>query len=90
MQEMTVSQFRFKLTEDGNMILNDHEPLRIIQENGDDFIIISTKGWNRYEETFYVLQNPSLMKQIGESLKTHLESKGYIPDEEDLYAINCV
>lgn len=41
-------------------------------------------------ETSYVLQNPQLMGQIAESLKTYHTGSGYKPTEEELDKINRI
>ncbi len=90
MTEMNINQFCSKLFQNRNIKISDYEPLRIIQEGGEDFIIISAKEWERRNETLYILENSSLMKQIEKSLKTHREGKGYIPTEEELYEGNSI
>ena len=42
------------------------------------------------DETSYVLQNPALMGQIAESLRTYHAGKGYKPTKEELDEINRV
>ncbi len=45
---------------------------------------MSADDWDREQETLYVLQNNSLMKQIAESLETHRENTGYTPTSEEM------
>lgn len=40
------------------------------------------------DETSYILQNPELMGQIAESLKTYHAGSGYKPTDEELNEIN--
>ncbi len=40
------------------------------------------------DETSYILQNPELMGQIAESLKTYHAGSGYKPTEKELDEIN--
>jgi DNA-damage-inducible protein J len=42
------------------------------------------------DETSYILQNPDLMGQIAESLKTYHTGSGYKPSQEELDEINRV
>ena len=42
------------------------------------------------DESSYVLQNPDLMSQIAESLKTYKAGKGYQPTQGELDEINRV
>ena len=39
------------------------------------------------QETLYVLQNQSLMRQIAASSATHAQRKGYMPTDTELHAI---
>jgi antitoxin YefM len=45
---------------------------------------MSADDWDREQETLYVLQNNSLMKQIAESLATHNADNGYTPTSEQM------
>jgi len=42
------------------------------------------------DETSYILQNPDLMGQIAESLKTYHTGSGYKPSKEELDEINRI
>lgn len=46
--------------------------------------MLSAEDWDREQETLYVLQNSSLMRQLAESVKTHTERKGYTPTKEQM------
>ena len=84
MQELSVNKFRSHLKETVDHIIDAHEPLRITRRKGRDFIIISAEDWEREQETLYVLQNSSLMKQIVESYQTHNQKTGYKPSKKEL------
>jgi antitoxin YefM len=73
MREMSVHEFRSRLREAVEQVIEDREPLRVKQRGRQDFVVISAKEWDREQETLYVLQNKSLMEQIENSLKTHRE-----------------
>jgi antitoxin YefM len=45
---------------------------------------MSAEDWERDQETLYVLQNTSLMRQIAESSATHRAGNGYAPTKEQL------
>jgi antitoxin YefM len=45
---------------------------------------MSADDWEREQETLYILQNNSLMQQISDSLKTHVQGEGYTPNNEQL------
>lgn len=87
MQELSVSKFKSNLKGFVDKAINDHEPLKVKRRNGRDFIIVPAEDWEREQETLYVLQNTSLMKQIQESLKTHKNGSGYQPKPEELNEI---
>jgi len=88
MREISVNKFRANLKDSVEKIISNHEPLRVSRRNGDDFVIIGADDWAQEQETIYVLQNSSLMKQIARSAKTHNEGKGYTPNKKELDEIN--
>jgi PHD/YefM family antitoxin component YafN of YafNO toxin-antitoxin module len=47
-------------------------------------ITLSTQEWANLQETLYVLQNPSLMEQLANSLETYQQGTGYQPTLEEL------
>ena len=87
MNSISVNQFRAKLKDFVEKVIHQHQPLKVTRRHGEDFVVISAEDWEREQETLYVLQNESLMKQIAESLTTHTEQKGYSPTDEELDAI---
>lgn len=90
MKELSVNTFRANLKRSVEEVINNHEPLKINRRAGKEFVIISFEDWQRDQETLYVIQNTSLMKQISESIKTHNEKKGYNPTMEELDEINSI
>jgi antitoxin YefM len=52
--------------------------------------VLSAEDWDREQETLYVLQNSSLMRQLAESVKTHTERKGYTPTKEQMDEITGI
>ena len=62
-------------------------PLKVTRRNGNDFVAIGAEDWERDQETLYVLQNSSLMKQISESAHIHAERSGYIPTDGEMNEI---
>ena len=79
MRSMSAHQFRSQLKKAVEAVLSEHEPLRVTRRNGEDFVILGADDWAREQETLYVLQNPSLMEQIGRSLETHRQGAGPMP-----------
>ena len=51
---------------------------------------MSAEDWEREQETLYVLQNSSLMRQLEESIKTYIERKGYTPTKEQMDEITGI
>ncbi len=90
MLEVTVNKFRANLKESVEQAISNHEPLRVSRRNGGDFIVVSADDWSQEQETLYVLQNSSLMKQIAISSKTNESCKGYKPNRKELDEINSV
>ena len=79
METVSVNQFRSNMKNYVEQAANEHVPLKVTRRSGDDFVVISAEDWERDQETLYVLQNSSLMKQITESARTHVDRSGYTP-----------
>ena len=90
MIELSVNKFRSNLKIFVDQAIDEHEPVKVTRRKGRDFIVISAEDWEREQETLYVLQNSSLVKQISASLKTHNKGKGYRPTEKELDEINSL
>ncbi|WP_417909909.1 type II toxin-antitoxin system Phd/YefM family antitoxin [Candidatus Electronema sp. PJ] len=90
MREITVSRFKANLKNYTDQAISDHEPLRIIQKQGQDFVVIGAEDWEQLQETVYVLQNANLMRQIKQSAVSHHKGEGYCPTQEQLDEINSL
>lgn len=90
METVTVNKFRDNLKQLVEQSISRHEPLRVSRRSGQDFVVISAEDWEREQETLYVLQNSSLMRQLAESVKTHTERKGYTPTKEQMDEITGI
>jgi len=90
MREITANKFRANLKDSVEKIISNHEPLRVSRRNGEDFVVIGADDWAQEQETIYVLQNSSLIKQIARSTKTHKDGKGYRPNKKELDEINSL
>jgi antitoxin YefM len=88
MRQITVNQFRSQLKSSVDAVVGDHIPLRVTRRQGDDFVVVSAEDWEREQETLFVLQNRSLMQQIARSMETHREGTGYVPNAEELDALD--
>jgi len=80
----TVNKFRDSLKSFVEQVVSQHMPLRVTRRTGSDFVVMSAEDWERDQETLYVLQNSSLMRQIAESSATHNAGTGYTPTKEQL------
>ena len=90
MDTVSVNQFRDKLKTFVEQVVTNHTPLKVTRRTGDAFVVLSADDWEREQETLYVLQNSSLMKQIADSLATHNNSTGYAPTSEELNEITGI
>lgn len=90
MDTVSVNQFRDNLKTFVEQVVNNHTPLKVTRKAGDAFVVISADDWEREQETLYVLQNTSLMKQIADSLATHSSGAGYTPTSEEMNEITGV
>ena len=85
MNTTTVNKFRDSLQSFFEQVVSQHIPLRVTRRTGSDFVVMSAEDWERDQETLYVLQNTSLMRQIAESSATHSDAgTGYTPTKEQL------
>jgi antitoxin YefM len=84
MDSVSVNKFRDNLKSFVEQIVSEHSVLKVTRRSGDDFVVVSADDWEREQETLYVLQNQELMKQIGESLRTHDKGTGYKPTQEEI------
>ena len=90
MDTVSVNQFRDKLKSLIEQVINNHTPLKVTRRAGEAFVVMSADDWEREQETLYVLQNNSLMKQIADSMATHNNSSGYTPTSEELNEITGI
>lgn len=79
MDSISVNKFRDNLKSFVEQVATKHLPLKVTRRSGEDFVVLSAEDWEREQETLYVLQNNSLMRQIAASSSTHLKREGYTP-----------
>ena len=79
MESTSVNKFRENLKAYVEQVIANHLPLKVTRRRGEDFVVVSAEDWEREQETLYVLQNKSLMRQIAASLETHQQGTGYRP-----------
>ena len=90
MIELSVNKFRANLKEFVDKAIDEHQPIRVNRREGKDFIIMSAEDWEREQETFYILQNKSLMRQVADSSVTYQDNNGYKPNQEQLNDIDRI
>lgn len=76
METISVNRFRENLKACVEQVIDRCEPLKVSRRGSEDFVVVSADDWERQQETLYVLQNQSLMQQIGKSLQTHQQGNG--------------
>lgn len=90
MDTVSVNQFREKLKTFVEHVVTNHTPIKVTRRAGEAFVVMSADDWEREQETLYVLQNTSLLKQISESVETHNKGNGYTPTSEELNEITGI
>lgn len=84
MDTVSVNKFRDTLKDCVEKVIRQHNPLKVTRRNGQDFVVVSAEDWEQEQETLYVLQNSSLMKQIADSITTNTQNQGYSPTHEEI------
>ncbi|MEO0836527.1 MAG: type II toxin-antitoxin system Phd/YefM family antitoxin [Cyanobacteria bacterium J06642_3] len=84
MDSVSVNKFRDKLKDCVERVISQHKPLKVTRRNGEDFVVVSAEDWEREQETLYVLQNSNLMKQIADSMTTHVSKQGHTPTDNEI------
>ena len=90
MDSVSVNKFRDNLKFYVEQIVTEHTPLKVTRRSGEDFVVVSADDWEREQETLFVLQNKSLMKQIAASLQTHKHGSGYTPTQDEMDEITGI
>lgn len=76
MDTVNVDQFSEHLESYLEQVVANHTRLKVALEEGEGVVVLSAGDWEREQETLYVLQNSSLMKQIADSLAAHYGRSG--------------
>lgn len=87
MDTVSVNRFRDNLKAIVEQAISNHAPIKVTRRSGEDFVVMSADDWEREQETLYVLQNSSLMKQVADSSATHAQGAGYAPKAEEINEI---
>ncbi len=64
MNSVNVNQFQENIKHFVEQVINQHIPLKVKGNNGQDFVVVSAEDWEQEQETLSLLQNTSLMQQI--------------------------
>ena len=84
MEVMSYSSFREKLATVLDSISNNSTVVKVTRQNGKAAVVMSLEDWERDQETLYVLQNKSLMRQIAESIQKHQTGQGRLAEKDTL------
>ncbi|NEO86249.1 MAG: type II toxin-antitoxin system Phd/YefM family antitoxin [Spirulina sp. SIO3F2] len=84
MDSVSFKQFQNNLQDCVDRVVDHHNPLKVTDNSGSDFILVSAQDWEQTQETLYVLQNTDLMQQISRSLATHATNQGYQLSPQEL------
>jgi antitoxin YefM len=87
MESISVNRFRDNLKALVERVTTEHLPLKVTRRGQENFVVISEEDWEREQESLYVLQNSDLMRQIGDSLRTHKAGAGYTPTRNEINEI---
>lgn len=88
MEAISVNQFRARLKESIDTVVDTHDALKVTRRNGDDFVVLSADDWERHQETLYILQNKHLMTQINKAKESH--GQGYQPSDREMHEITDI
>ena len=87
MTSISINQFTNNLQAFIKQVIQQHTPLKITNQDGADFVVVSAEDWEQQQETLFILQNSNLMQQISRSMATHTKNQGYHPSKEELNEI---
>ncbi|MCX7045655.1 MAG: type II toxin-antitoxin system Phd/YefM family antitoxin [Candidatus Sumerlaeota bacterium] len=73
MTQVTVSQFRRRLSKEVGKCAVEHDILRVTMPSGDDFVVLNAQDWQAIEETLYLNQIPGMVESIHAANKEPLE-----------------
>ncbi len=81
MEAVSVNNFRANIKKIIDKAVTDHVPVRVTRKAKGNFVVMSEEDWSAEQETLYVLQNKSLMRQIAQALQTDASSKTLTTEE---------
>jgi antitoxin YefM len=75
MKTISYSELREKLKTKLDMVAEDHIPLIVKRNRGNDMVIMSLEDYNSYMETINLLSSPSNAEHLFRSIKQAEEGK---------------
>ena len=82
MRETTAYQFRQHLRDEVAQCITNHDVLRVIQRQGENFVVLGEADWRAIEETLYLNRIPGLADSILAAAKEPLEDGTALEDLE--------
>lgn len=82
MRETTANRFRKQLKPEVDRCIENHEILRVIRRNGENFVVLGEEDWEAITETIYLNQFPRLVESIKEASCEPLEDGTPLEDLE--------
>ena len=73
MKETTANRFRQQLKPKVDRCIENHEVLRVIRRNGENFVVLGEEDWEAIMETVYLNQFPRLVESIHKASREPLE-----------------
>ena len=64
MNSITTNQFTNNLQNRIKQVINQQTSLKITNQDGADFVVISAEDWEQQQETLTFLQNNNFIEQI--------------------------
>lgn len=80
MLETTANKLRKNLRHEVQRCVDSHEVLRVKQQSGEDFVILSAADWQAIEETLYLNQIPGMVASIHTAAAEPLEDGTRLED----------
>lgn len=73
LRHIDIKQFRESLRRNAGRDVLDKSPLKVKNENGGYFVVLSAEEWESEQATMAVLNDTELVRKIGVALRVHVE-----------------
>ena len=84
MNTLNYTTLRKNLAAAIDSVIDDHNPLLITKGSDKAVVMMSLDDWNAWQETIYLLQNPSNAERLLESIADFDKGQNTIRKEIDL------